>query len=59
MSSTGVRARLGLRHAKLDSAHNAEFAAEGSVGLELSRVVDTEELSVAGAIEFRYGNAPG
>ena len=54
---SGVRARLGVRHGKLDSEEAAEFAAEGGVGIELSRSVDDGALSISGAIEFRYGNA--
>lgn len=56
-SSAGVRARLGVRHAKLDNEDKSEFAAEGGVGFELARSIDDEELNVSGALEFRHGNA--
>lgn len=58
MATAGIRARLGLRHATLDSADNAEFAAEGGAGFNLSRYVGEDELNVEGAIEFRHGDAP-
>lgn len=57
-STTGVRARLGLRHAKLDSSDEAEFAGEGGVGIELSRYVASDEVNLSAAFEFRFGNAP-
>ena len=57
-SRTGVRARLGLRHAKLDTEEEAEFAAEGGAGIELSRFVGDDELNLSTGIEFRFGNAP-
>lgn len=58
-TSLGFRARLGLRHAMLSAADRAEFAGEGGVGLEVSRRVDDyNDLSMSGAFEFRYGDAP-
>jgi hypothetical protein len=58
LATAGIRGRLGLRHAKLDSVDEAEFAAEGGVGFDLSRYVGEDELNVQGAVEFRHGNAP-
>ena len=58
-TSAGMRGRLGIRHAKLDSVDEAEFAAEGGVGFEVSRTLsDDDEVHVAGAVEFRRGGAP-
>jgi hypothetical protein len=58
VAGSGVRGRLGLRHAKLDIDDEAELAAEGGIGFELSRLVGEDELSISGALEFRYSNAP-
>lgn len=57
-ASSGIRARLGLRHSKLDTEAKAEFAAEGGAGFELSRYLEDDELNISGGFEFRYGNAP-
>jgi hypothetical protein len=57
-TSAGVRGRLGVRHAKLDNVDEAEFAAEGGVGFEVSRTLaDEDEINVSGAVEFRRGGA--
>jgi hypothetical protein len=56
-SSASVRTRLGVRHAKLDSATKAEFAVDGGLGFELGRRVDELALTLSGGLEFRYGNA--
>ena len=54
----GVRGRLGLRHATLESGGVSEVAADGGVGLELSRVLDDQKaLTISGGVEFRAGNA--
>lgn len=53
----GIQARLGARHATLESADDTELAVEGGVGLELVRHVDAQEINAATALEFRYGNA--
>lgn len=57
-AASGARLRLGARHAKLDAADTAEFAAEGGIGYELSRMIEDQELNIQGALEFREGNAP-
>ena len=57
-AARGIRARVGMRHAKLDVASRSEFAAEGGIGFDVARVVDEQELNLAGAVEFRAGNAP-
>lgn len=54
----GIRARLGMRYAKLDSVAAAEYAGEGGLGVEMSRNVDQQEINASAAVEFRYGNAP-
>ena len=55
----GIRGRLGIRHAILESESRSEFAAEGGVGVEVSRSFDDgREVNIAGAVEFRHGNAP-
>jgi hypothetical protein len=57
-TTAGMRGRLGIRHAKLDNADEAEFAAEGGVGFEVSRSLsDDDEINVSGAVEFRRGGA--
>jgi hypothetical protein len=57
-TNSGVRARIGLRHAKLDTDATAEFAVEGAGGIELARSIGDDELNLSAGIEFRYGNAP-
>jgi hypothetical protein len=58
-TSAGLRARLGIRHAKLDSVDEAKFAAEGGVGFEVSHTLtDEDEVNLSGAVEFRRGGAP-
>jgi hypothetical protein len=54
----GFNARLGMRHAKLDTVATAEFGAEGGVGFDFSRQMQDSEVSGSAAVEFRYGNAP-
>lgn len=54
---TGFRARLGLRHAKLDAVAETEFAAEGAAGFEFSRDQGEQEINGSIALEFRHGNA--
>jgi hypothetical protein len=54
----GVRSRLGVRHAKLDTVPKSEFAAEGGFGLEIARSIDEQEINLSAAVEFRQGNAP-
>lgn len=56
-ASSGVRLRLGVRHGTLDSTGETEMAAEGGVGFELARRVETQEINAAVAFEFRRGNA--
>jgi hypothetical protein len=53
----GVRSRLGVRHATLDSSSTSEFAAEGGFGFDVSRALESDEINGSAAIEFRYGNA--
>ena len=55
--SVGIRTRLGVRHAKLDSEATAEFASEGGLGFEIARTTDGQEINASGGVEFRYGNA--
>jgi hypothetical protein len=53
-ATSGIRARLGVRHAKLDSQPKAEFAVEASVGYELSRrMADDNTLELSFGVEFR------
>ena len=53
-ATSGIRARLGVRHAKLDSQPKAEFAVEGSVGYELSRrTADDNVLEISAGVEIR------
>lgn len=53
----GIRSRLGVRHASLDSEETSEFAVDGGVGVELARRVQGQEINASAAIEFRQGNA--
>lgn len=58
LGGLGVRGRLGVRHASLDAAGaGGQLQLDGGAGVELSRMVASEELSAAGGIEFRYGGA--
>lgn len=58
MFSLRARARVGLRYTTLDAADETDFGVEGGVGLEASRAVADDELTMSGAIVFRYGSAP-
>jgi hypothetical protein len=53
-ATSGIRARVGVRHAKLDSQPKAEFAVEASVGYELSRrMADDNALEISAGFEIR------
>jgi hypothetical protein len=53
----GLRARLGMRYAKLDTVSAAEYAIEGAGGFEFVRSLDDQEINGAVGLEFRHGNA--
>jgi len=53
-ATSGFRARLGVRHAKLDSQPDAEFALEASVGYELTRrMADDSSLEISIGFDIR------
>ena len=53
----GFRARLGARHAKLETVDKAEFAVEGGLGFDIARAInDTQEINASAAVEFRHGS---
>ena len=53
-ATSGIRARVGARHAKLDSEPKAEFAVEASIGYELSRrMADDTALEISAGFEIR------
>ena len=56
--TAGIRGRVGIRNAKLDTQATAEFGVEGGIGFELARYLGEDELDVSGAIDFRYSKAP-
>jgi hypothetical protein len=56
--STGIRARLGARHATLDFPEATELALEGGLGFEFARRFELQEINAASAVEFRYGDSP-
>jgi hypothetical protein len=55
--SLGMRARLGARHAKLDSEPDAELAIEWGAGIELVRFLGDDEVNVSLGFEGRHGNS--
>lgn len=57
VSTVGVRTRLGLRHAALDSAAQAAMSGEADVGVEFIRRIDEQELNLSVGVESRFGNS--
>lgn len=53
----GFRARIGARHARLDSETETDWGVEGGLGFELVRRLDEEEINASAALEFRQGSA--
>lgn len=55
-TDVGIRLRLGARHASLDVGGASALSAEGGAGVELSRSLADQQVSLSAAVEFRVGD---
>lgn len=55
--SSGIRVRLGVRHAKLDSQSKADITTDFAAGWEMRRAMaDEEELTLSAGVEWRQAS---